>query len=396
MARDARRLALGERAPQVEARPAELERVAVRVAALDGRAERREQLLAGHADPVRPHAPGALLAEQRLAEVEDRRAEPHSASRARPRRRRARRPRRSSATARRRRSRTCRCAWSWMRSTSTRTTATRSPSVLDDRAPDRGQRDVPGGEDRQRAARVLAQPRQRLAPQRQREHERPRPAPDRGRDRDRVRLARRRSRAPRRSRRATSGSSSMPRGYAAAARRPLSRAAGWPARAARRWTCSTDAAPTSRLTRALIVRCASPVRRAIVADQRVRSARRRSRRSNAVSGSTAPTAAAGVVVNAASAGETAGGAGSANSCSASPGCVVCSTSSSRRALDHSARNGLARLAALAALGDRLARGLEDRARGCAPPRSRPRAASAAGPTAGRRATSAPWAPACGG
>ena len=34
--------------------------------------------------------------------------------------------------------------------------------------------------------------------------------------------------------------------------------------------------------------------------------------------------------------------GSANSCSASPGCVVCSTSSSRRALDHSARNGLAR------------------------------------------------------
>ena len=54
-------------------------------------------------------------------------------------------------------------------------------------------------------------------------------------------------------------------------------------------------------------------------------------------------------------GRAAGGAGSANSCSASPGCVVCSTSSSRRALDHSARNASPGLAALAALGHLLAR-----------------------------------------
>jgi len=47
------------------------------------RQNRREELLVGDADPVRPHAPGPLLAEQRLAEVEDRRAQPHGASRAR-------------------------------------------------------------------------------------------------------------------------------------------------------------------------------------------------------------------------------------------------------------------------------------------------------------------------
>ena len=66
---------------------------------------------------------------------------------------------------------------------------------------------------------------------------------------------------------------------------------------------STEAAPTSRLTRALIVRCASPVLRAITPTSVERSARSRSRFSNAVSGSTDPTAAAGVVVNAASAGD---------------------------------------------------------------------------------------------
>ena len=100
---------------------------------------------------------------------------------------------------------------------------------------------------------------------------------------------------------------------------------------------STETAPTSRLTRALIVRCASPVLRAITPTRVARSARSRSRFSNAVSGSTDPTAAAGVVVKAASAGDAVGGAGSAKSCSASPGWVVCSTSSSRRALDDSAR-----------------------------------------------------------
>ena len=101
----------------------------------------------------------------------------------------------------------------------------------------------------------------------------------------------------------------------------------------------TDAAPTSRLTRALIdaVLLAGPARdradqRAALGAQALALLERRLRLDGAAA------AAAGVVVNAASAGEAAGGAGSANSCSASPGCVVCSTSSSRRAHDDSARN----------------------------------------------------------
>ena len=164
-----------------------------------------------------------------------------------------------------------------------------------------------------------------------RERQLQRPAPDRGRDRDRVRVAGAGRQAPRRCPQATTEARSSPRA------RPPSRAAGWPSRAARRWTCRPTAAPISRLTRALIVRCASPVLRAITPTSVARSARSRSRCSNAVSGSTDPTAAAGVVVKAASAGDAAGGAGSAKSCSASPGWVVCSTSSSRRALDDSAR-----------------------------------------------------------
>ena len=77
--------------------------------------------------------------------------------------------------------------------------------------------------------------------------------------------------------------------------------------------------------------CGSPVRRASAATSVRRSSRSRSRRSCALSGS--------VVVNAASAGDgVATGVASANSCIASPGWVVCRTSSSRRALDHSARN----------------------------------------------------------
>jgi hypothetical protein len=69
---------------------------------------------------------------------------------------------------------------------------------------------------------------------------------------------------------------------------------------------ATDAAPTSRFTRALMTRCSSPVARAMTETSARRSSRRRSRFScaDSLTGS--------VVVNATSAGDGAGAA-SANS-----------------------------------------------------------------------------------
>ena len=211
--RGARRYPLGERAPR--SKPGRHSSSACRCGWRPATVapERGEQLLVRDADQS-AHTPHARSSLSRVSPKSKTAARSLTARAERGPRRRCARPQRpSSATARRRRSRTCRVRWSWMRPTSTLHDRHPRALLLDHRAPDRGERDVPGGEDRHGAARVLAQPRERLPAQRQREHELPRPAPDRGRDRDRVRLPRRRSRAPRRSRPATKGSSSMPRGY---------------------------------------------------------------------------------------------------------------------------------------------------------------------------------------
>ena len=201
-------------------------------------APRREELLPRHADPVGPDAPRALLAEQRLAEVEDRGAD-HSAAR------------RTSASRARGvvvgpvplhavvdHERVAAVVLDPSTS-SVHHAATRSRRPRR-RPPDRRHRDVAGGEDRQRAARIRPQTRKRLAPQRQREHDRPRPAPDRGRDRDRVRLARARRQHRDRPVRPLRELVHQRRGA-----RPRARAAGWPSRAARPSTCS----PTPRRPR---------------------------------------------------------------------------------------------------------------------------------------------------
>ncbi len=95
----------------------------------------------------------------------------------------------------------------------------------------------------------------------------------------------------------------------------------------------------SRLTRAWITLCGSPVRRESAETSARRSSRSRSRRSCAVSSAGRDGALAGaaaVCVNAASAGD--GGGSAANSDIVSPGCVVSSISASPCALDESARN----------------------------------------------------------
>ena len=108
VARDARGLALGEGAAQVEARPAELQCVAVRVAALDGRAD-APRTAPGGSTPIQsahtPHARSSLSSVSPKSKTAARSLTARAAPAAR--RRCARPPRRSSATARRRRSRTC-------------------------------------------------------------------------------------------------------------------------------------------------------------------------------------------------------------------------------------------------------------------------------------------------
>ena len=103
----------------------------------------------------------------------------------------------------------------------------------------------------------------------------------------------------------------------------------------------------------------------------------------------------GVVVNAASAGETA--AARARRTAAARRRAAWSAGRPRRGGRSTTARGTPRRPRRARRARPPARPrARAPARGCAPPRSRPRAASGAGPTAGRRGSSAPWAPACGG
>ena len=336
--------------------------MAVRIAAFDGRAQRGEQLLARDADPVRPHAPGALLAEQGLAEVEDRRAEPHGASSAR---------------------RTCGVGALRLvvRPAPLHAVVDHervSPVVLDalDRRPARPRRARPppprsrarsrsprrsrrpGSSPRTAGPNAAAPATRAAGPARTPTTEARAGPPSRPGSRA---VPPRRSTAPRPCRRGHSGSSSMPATLPATPRVSTFTTAGCESRRSRgrqrrratsfsssrlaRSSCSsvdlsTEAAPTSRLTRALMTRCASPVRRAIVADQHVRArpAAARASRTRSPARTRPPPRPRGGHRERRQRGRDRGGAGSAKSCSASPGCVVCSTSSSRRAHDDSARN----------------------------------------------------------
>ena len=242
VARDARREALGERAPQIEPGPTQLERVPVWMAALDRRADRREQLLPRRADPVGPHAPRALLAEQCLAEVEDRGAQPHTPA-----------ARGASASVRAASSSVqCQRTPSSISNVRCRGPGSRSrrgapprpaPPRPDHRPSERGHRDVPGGHsvsasaDRTAAARAT-----RAAATARTPAHAARAGP-------RSRPGSRAARRPPVERIATvpagqEGSSSI------ASRGPATSRSSrrWPSRAARRSTCHRPA-PTSRLMR---------------------------------------------------------------------------------------------------------------------------------------------------
>ena len=301
------------------------------------------------------------------------------------RRRRARRPRRSSASGRRRRSRTCPVVV-LDRSTSIRTAAIRSPSSTTAARPSA----VNAGRPRRGSSAHSAAPRAAgpATPAAARAQSTTRAGPARTIVDTGIACG---SPAPVDSvATVPSGQSGSTPGAERYRRRASAPAGGW-----RRSSCSSVAVlDRARADVAVDAGVEAAVRLAGAAGRR--GDQRVALRAQALAALERRLAARRACGGGGERGERGRRTGSANSCSASPGCVVCSTSSSRRALDHSAWKASPGSAALGRARPAPRPRARAPARGCAPPRSAPRAASAAGRRAGRGGSSAPWAPACGG